>query len=202
MKELPKQHIRWFEAKRTTNWRGQSADPFVESGIRMSRRWNRCQALVFIASSFLLFWMSFSPAWGNPNTERLPNHVLIPIDKVINGEEEEGDRSSSESKVESQESENHVHSQQQEQVVAPAKDEKSEEATEKKQQPSSSNDSKTVTPQQKKESGSQQADTSDVRTENGGTLPDTATPFGTILVRGLALVLLGMGLRLWAKERD
>ena len=209
MEEIPKEQLEWFEAKQTENrYLSFTQEPFPVNGY--SRNWRK--GLLFIISSFLLFGASFSPAWGNPgHPDRLPDKVLIPIDELMNGEEEmdpSSDSNKQDSSDGSTETENQVMSEQQEEVVQSSNgEEKREYAEEKiKKEPISSNNhsKKEDNLQQKKTTKSDESDhspskkrndPSDVRTENGGTLPNTATPFGTLLVRGIALVLLGLGLR-------
>lgn len=217
MESIPKQHLAWFEAKRTEkrSWQKASA-PFVVSGY--SR--NLIKGMVLIGSSFLLFGVSFSPAWGNPDVDHVSNQVLIPIDKLMNGEEEEeppsSDVSNREAPVESTQSEDQAAVKQQENQLQPSKPEnkhnesvvgeKKDESPHPHPQTKKADDARqkqeSITDDGKKNSPARNNDRSDVQTENGGTLPDTATPFGTLLVRGMALVLLGFGLRSIAKKSE
>lgn len=220
MKEIPKKHLAWFEAKQTER-RGwfSPAEPFVVRGDL--RNWMK--GIGFIVSSFLLFGISFSPAWGNPNDDDLPNKVLIPIHELMNGEEQEPDQTSSdldqqETSVQSIQKKEQETPEKQEGMVSSSKhDNEKKEITadaEKKKpsQPHQENhDGKnvendlrkkdTISAENKSQPKRNRSD-SEVQTENGGTLPDTATPFGALLARGLALVLLGIGFRFIATKKQ
>lgn len=76
-------------------------------------------------------------------------------------------------------------------MVSPSQEKKSNQPSESHQVPSSSSHEKI-----KKKTYTDSLESSDsIKTENGGKLPNTATPLGSLFLRGWALLFLGLGLR-------
>lgn len=216
MKKLSEQQLAWFKGLQTET--RNNGTPHFMPDERVSWRRDWFMGILLVMTSFLLFWYSFSPVWGNPGEEVQTEDVLIPIHELMNGEEKEVELPQQSNVTESRSS-----NQQERQV-----EEKSDQSSSNVEnigdkhgrmiQSRSNAETKKVESQQNKETTStndahpssvQQTpqtkeiadSTSDVRTENGGKLPKTATPFGAYFLRGLALFLLGMGIRFLNRDR-
>lgn len=210
MKKLSEQQLAWF--KRLQTEKKNHGIPRFMPDESVSWKRNGFMGILSVMVSFLLFWFSFSTVWGNPGEEVQSEDVLIPIHELMNGVERE---------IQSPEQSNLTESQssnQQESRVEEKSDQSSsnvENSGDKNGEMDQSNSNfktKKVESQQNNKTGTndihpssvQQTpqtkettdSTSGVRTENGGKLPKTATPFGAYFLRGVALVLLGIGIRL------
>lgn len=222
MKKISEQQLLWFKRMRTDECTvnvplSYGADHQSEIDVGHRRRWMK--GIIFISISFLLFWYSFSPVWGNPNDDDPPKNVLIPIDELMNGEENGIKLPPSESSKqvpsdEQKQEEKQSPSNEEDVRLNQPNEEKKGGMNEKKvmNESHSNVETKKINPQQRKETTSTDNPhspqirekvnaSSKIRTENGGTLPNTATPFGMLFLRGIALVLLGMGLRFMRRER-
>lgn len=195
MEKLSQEELRWFKAlqtkyipfpqKRENDWK------------KRIQRQKRLKGTSAILIAGLLFWISFPPVWGNPSDDSPPEGVLIPIDELVRDEKnqmksqlEVPNRSDTDSEKElpSVTNERHPTNPADPKVINPTNDDSSSSKTE----PSSNvNPSNAGDETQKRRHNLP----STVQTEEGGKLPDTATPFTALLLRGMALVCLGFGLR-------